>query len=375
MHKINDNRPFIFSKPILVELEKKSYPIYVERGLVRYVGRLLKEKFPSAQRYVIVTSDEIQRMHGEALITSFNEEFKVVGLAIVPDGEEAKTWNCAGELIGELLDQGLDRHSIVVAFGGGTVGDLAGFAASIFLRGIRLVQIPTTLLAQVDSSIGGKAAVNHPKGKNLIGSFHHPSLVVSDPNLLASLPKRELLSGLGEVVKHGVIADEDLFKFAEVESEKLVNADPEALTFVIRRSALIKAKLVRLDERDEKGIRAVLNYGHTFGHALETITAHHLKHGEAVAVGMGVAARISVMLGLMDKEDLLRQNRLLNKLGFELEPQHLDILKLVELMRRDKKVEMGSIRFVLPTGIGNPPILKVIPEHLICQVLEGMGFG
>lgn len=362
-------------QPIMVELGWRSYPIYVAKGLIVRVGRLLGERLPSARRCVVVTSDTIHRMHGEALMRSFGEAGIDVGLALVPDGEEAKSWFSADQLIGELLELGLDRQSVVVSFGGGAVGDLSGFVASIFLRGVSLVQVPTTLLAQVDSSIGGKAAVNHPKGKNLIGSFHQPALVVSDLELLITLPRRELLSGLGEVVKYGVIADPDLFGLAEAIGEKLINADLGALTDVVRRCATIKAKLVGLDERDTRGIRAALNYGHTVGHALEVLTGLGLRHGEAVALGMGVAAQISERLGLMEKGDVVRQRRLLEQLGFELEPPRLDPLKLIEVMHRDKKVEGDSIRLVLPTGIGSTPVLRPVPDHIISKVLEDEGFG
>jgi 3-dehydroquinate synthase len=361
-------------QPIMVELGERTYPIYIAQGLIERVGPLLRERLPSARRSIVVTSEVIHKIHGRALTKSLDEAGVDVGVALVPDGEEAKSWSSADVLIGELLERGLDRLSIVVAFGGGTVGDLSGFVASIFLRGVSLIQVPTSLLAQVDSSIGGKVAINHPKGKNLIGSFHQPAFVVSDPNLLGTLPRRELLSGLGEIVKHGMIADQDLFKYIEVDGEKLVNADPEALTHVVRRSAVIKARLVGLDERDTKGIRAILNYGHTVGHALETLLGIKLRHGEAVAIGMCVAACISERMGFIEKEDVVRQKQLLERLGFELEPPPFDASRLIEVMHRDKKVEGKSIRFVLPTGIGKQPVLMTVPDHLISQILEDEGF-
>jgi 3-dehydroquinate synthase len=358
-----------------IELGDRSYTVYVGPGLVGMVGPLVKERIPTVDRCVVVTSEAIRRAHGRAMEKSLDEADISAGMALVPDGEEAKSWSAAEELIGELLEQGLDRHSVVIAFGGGAVGDLSGFVASIFLRGVSLVQVPTTLLAQVDSSLGGKTAVNHPKGKNLIGSFHQPSLVVSDPEVLLTLPKRELLSGLGEVVKHGVIADRGLFEFVEADAERLVQACPDALAHVVRRSVAIKGRLVELDEHDNKGVRAILNYGHTAGHALEITSNLELRHGEAVALGMMIASRISEKVGLMGNLDVERQRSLLEELGFEMEPPLSDPSMIVEAMHRDKKAEAGTIRFVLPTGIGDPPVLRAVSEHLIIQTLEDEGYG
>jgi 3-dehydroquinate synthase len=295
----------------VVELGERSYPVYVEAGLLERVGPLIKEVLPAAGKCVVITSETVHGIHGETLETSLEEAGINGGVVLVPDGEAAKSWAVAEQLIGELLLKGLDRQSMVVAFGGGAIGDLSGFVASIYLRGVRLVQVPTTLLSQVDSSLGGKAAVNHPMGKNLIGSFHQPSLVVSDPGLLATLPRRELLSGLGEVVKHGVIADGDLFDYVGEHGEEMLEADPDHLSHAVRRSVAIKARLVALDERDDKGIRAALNYGHTIGHAVEALSGMEVRHGEAVALGMVAAARISEELGLMAKDDVGRQRRLL----------------------------------------------------------------
>ncbi len=317
----------------------------------------------------------ILKTHGEALLKSLQEAGIREGTVLVPDGEEAKSWSAAEELIGDLLELGLDRKSAVIAFGGGAVGDLAGFVASIYLRGVALVQVPTTLLAQVDSSLGGKTAVNHPKGKNLIGSFHQPSLVVSDPSILLTLPREELLSGMGEVIKHGVVADAALFKFIEDKAGSLVEAAPSALVHVIERSVAIKGRLVSVDERDNKGIRAILNYGHTTGHALEILSEHKLRHGEAVAFGMIVASKLSNSLGLITIRDIKRQRKLLEALGFRSTPPKLGSTEIVEMMHRDKKAMGEYIRFVLPTGIGRTPILRPVSESLIIQSLEDEGYG
>ena len=358
-----------------VELGARSYPVHVGTGLFGRAGPLVKEQLPDARSCAVVTSESILEAHGMPLVESLRGAGIRAGTVLVPDGEEAKSWSAAGELIGDLLELGLDRGSAVIAFGGGAVGDLAGFVASIYLRGVGLVQIPTTLLAQADSSLGGKTAVNHPRGKNLIGSFHQPSLVVSDPSLLRTLPRRELLSGLGEVAKHGVIADAALFRFIEDEAASLLEADPHALAHVVRRSVAIKGGLVSADERDDRGLRAVLNYGHTAGHALEILTGHELRHGEAVALGMIVASRISNGLGLIPSRGVERQRRLLESLGFGLTPPRLGSTEIVEIMRRDKKAVGGSIMFVLPTGIGSTPVLRPVSETLITRTLEDEGYG
>jgi 3-dehydroquinate synthase len=361
--------------PVTVELGMRSYLVHVGRGLLKNTGILIKERFPDANRCVVITSEAILGIHGEVLLDALHMADIEASVAQVPDGEEAKSWQCVESLIGELLENRLDRKSVVVAFGGGAVGDVSGFVSSIFMRGIDLVQVPTTLLAQVDSSLGGKAAVNHPLGKNLVGTFHQPSLVVSDPELLTTLPKKEILSGLVEVVKHGVIADRDLFEYVEERSRELMDANPDALTHVVRKSVVIKAKLIALDERDTEGLRAILNYGHTLGHALETLTDHRLRHGEAVALGMETAAIISEKLSLITRGEVERQTCLLEALGLNLESPAVDIGRVVEVMRRDKKTEKGVIRFVLPTGIGSDPVLREVPEDLIRQTLEEKSYG
>jgi len=358
-----------------INLGDRSYSIHVGVGIVSSTGHLIRERLPEVRTCGVVTSDGIPEIHVEALTGSLESAGLNIGIVKVPDGEEAKSWEVAGDLIGELLDIGLDRRSAVIAFGGGAIGDLAGFAAAIYMRGVSLVQVPTTLLAQVDSSYGGKTAVNHPKGKNLIGAFYQPSLVVSDQGILGTLPRRELLSGLGEVVKHGVIADPELFKLTETEGERLMNADPDALSEAVIRSVAIKGRLVEEDERDDKGARAILNYGHTVGHSLETMSHHGLRHGEAVALGMEVASRISLSLGLMASKDVERQTKTLESIGFDLNPPESDLKTLMEVTHRDKKAIGDTINFVLPTGIGKSPRVKGVQDALILDTMKGMGYG
>ena len=357
-----------------IHLEERSYAIHVGDGVIEKSGQLIRERLPQVRTCAVVTSEGIPGEHVQALEESLRSAGLEAGLVEVPDGEKAKSWDVAGALIGELLDVGLDRRSAVIAMGGGAIGDLAGFAAAIYMRGIHLVQVPTTLLAQVDSSFGGKTAVNHPKGKNLIGAFYQPSLVISDTGILRTLPERELLSGLGEVVKHGVIADPELFRLTEAEGGRLLEADPGALSEVVVRSVAVKGRLIEEDEREE-GARAILNYGHTAGHALEILSEGGLRHGEAVALGMEVAAEIANGMDLFKAEDKERQRAVLDSLGFNLEPPKVDMNKVMAAMHRDKKAVGGAINFVLPTGIGSTPVLRGLSDDLIADTMERMGYG
>ena len=360
---------------VKIRLEERSYPVYVAPGLIMKIGELITFNLPKATRSAVVTSKNIWRLYGEILKDSFKVARQKNETVLVPEGEVAKSWDEAARVVGELLDLSLDRRSVLIAFGGGSVGDLAGFVAAIYLRGINLVQIPTTLLAQVDSGIGGKAAVNHPKGKNLIGAFKQPSLVVSDPELLASLPAREIRSGLAEVVKYGVIADLELFEFVEGNLDTIQQCEPAPLTNVVRRCARIKGGYVERDERDLKGIRAALNYGHTLGHAVESLSIPRMRHGEAVAIGMDFAGRLSMSLGLFKKKELERQRTLLESLGLKTSIPDLRLKDILEVLRRDKKVEGGSIRFVLPTGVGSATVVKPIKEKTIIRELGRSGIG
>lgn len=342
-----------------VHLGEGSYHVLAGGGLLGRLGEAIHEYIPDVTGCILVTSPSVDRLYGAQAMTAL--EALHPGKVIIPEGEEAKTWDAAGELLGALIKHGLDRRGVVVALGGGSVGDSAGFAASTYMRGVRVVQAPTTLLGQVDSGVGGKTAVNHAAGKNLIGSFHQPALVACDTGLLSTLPRRELRSGLAEVAKYGVISDATLYGGVEAEAEKLQSADADALRWVIARCVAAKARYVESDERDERGIRAALNYGHTVGHAVETLSGHTIRHGEAVAIGMVAASRVAVSLGLLRRADLERQIVLLESLGLHIEaPYGVD--EVIPLMRRDKKAEHGSIRLVLPTGIGSEPAVRVVSE-------------
>lgn len=345
---------------ISVGLGTRSYPVIVGIGLVER----LDDHLPENGRIAVISTPIINDLYGN-LIESMDRDYELIK---VPDGEDAKTWETVKDVLGKLLEYGLDRKSTVVALGGGTVGDLAGFAASIYMRGIDVVQVPTTLLAMVDSGIGGKTAVNHPKGKNLVGSFHQPSKVIIDPLFLDSLPAREVRSGLAETVKYGIISDKGLFEI--LEGKNISDLEPETMVEIITRCAAIKARYVEQDERDNKGIRAVLNYGHTTGHSIENLSKHKVNHGEGVAIGMGVAALIAEGVDLVDNDMRTRQERLLKKIGLPTKVPDLEIAEIVKVMHIDKKAEDGRIRFVLPTGIGEEPVLKYISEEIIASALR-----
>ena len=353
-----------------VKLGDWGYKIFVGVGLSGRLREVVAASRPDATGCVVVTSQPIEGLYGEAVAASL--EGLNPKTILVPDGEEAKHWDNAGTLLGEFLDMGLDRNGVVVALGGGAVGDLAGFAASIYMRGVAMIQVPTTLLAMVDSSIGGKTAVNHAKGKNMIGSFHQPIAVVADPLLLRSLPIREVRSGLAEIIKHGVIADDSLFQYVEENTGHLLGLDPERMSHVVGRNASIKAGYVEKDERDAKGVRAALNYGHTLGHAVERLASPTLRHGEAVSIGMMYAAHLSVNMGLMDPGDAQAQRRVLEAIGLPTKLPPLKADELIGYMRRDKKAEGGAIRMVLPTGIGTPPTLGIVEEPRLFEALEAV---
>ena len=353
---------------ITVNLGERSHKIIIEEGVLGRLGDIIRENIDNITGCIVVTNSTIDNLYGACVQDSL-ERYSPQKV-IVQEGEDAKTWVQAGLLIGSILKKGLDRRGLIVALGGGSVGDLAGFVASIYLRGVRIVQVPTTILGMLDSSIGGKTAVNHDDGKNLVGSFYQPSLVVSDPSVLRSLPKRETSSGLSEAVKYGVIADESLFKLLESKQNKLLNIDTYELSKVISICASIKAGYVEADERDDKGIRNALNYGHTVGHAIETVTGHQINHGEAVAIGMVAESQVAMSQGLLTKNDYERQLSLLTGLGLNIKLHSVNLCQVIEYMRRDKKAISGKIRLVLPTGIGSKPILRMVPEKEILKTLE-----
>jgi 3-dehydroquinate synthase len=275
-----------------------------------------------------------------------------------------------------LVENRHNRTTTLIALGGGVVGDITGFAAATYQRGVNFIQVPTTLLAQVDSSVGGKTAVNHPRGKNLIGAFHQPVAVLADTTVLASLPVRELQAGLAEVVKYGVIADSEFFDWLEANVEALLALDGDALRHAVARSCEIKAGIVAEDER-EAGIRALLNYGHTFGHAIEALTGYcELLHGEAVAIGMVMAADVAIRAGLLEAADGVRIKRLITRFGLPVAPPELPAGEFLKAMKMDKKVVDGSLRLVLPAAIGDARVTAEVPPAVLETALtEGDTIG
>lgn len=355
--------------PITINLGERSHPIYIGENLLNQLGVLLDENIQDITSCLIVTSSPIYELYGKNLLSQLSK-YKTEKI-LVPDGEAAKSWVVAEQLLGDYIDYGLDRKGVIISLGGGSVGDLTGFTASIYLRGLRIIQIPTTLLGQVDSGIGGKTAINHSKGKNLVGTFHQPSLIVCDTSVIKTLQIRELHAGLAEVIKYGVISDESLLNLLEKKRKTILKADKYVLTEIIKKCILIKAKFVEEDEKDSKGKRAILNYGHTLGHVIETLSNHEINHGEAISIGMIAASKIAETLGYLLHRDLERLENLLKSYNLPTIPPKFDTSKLLDIMKRDKKAESNIINFILPTGIGKTPVIKPVPEDIILKSLGG----
>lgn len=300
-------------KTLEVSLGDRSYPIYIGSGLISKSE--LFQPFIAGQSVYIVSNTTVAPLYSKTLIETISGDAKSVHEIILPDGESYKDWATIQKIFDALLANGADRKTVIIALGGGVVGDMAGFAAASFMRGIRFIQVPTTLLAQVDSSVGGKTGINHPLGKNMIGAFHQPVAVIADLDTLKTLPPRELSAGLAEVVKHGAIADATFFDWIESHTKELLNCDLAAMSHAVERSCEIKSAVVAADEK-ESGIRAILNYGHTFGHAIESGLGYgEWLHGEAVACGMVMAADLSARLGHISASDVNRIKRLVEALA------------------------------------------------------------
>jgi 3-dehydroquinate synthase len=355
---------------IKVELGERSYGIAIDAGILADIGKKLTG-FGFSAKAALVSNPTVFSLYGNPVAASVRTAGFEVFEIIIPDGEEYKNLSSAEHIYSEMLAARLDRKSVLIALGGGVVGDVAGFAASTYMRGIGFIQIPTTLLAQVDSSVGGKTGVNHPLGKNMIGTFWQPRLVWIDIDTLKSLPEREFLSGLAEVIKYGVIWDEGLFSYLEKNVEKVLRLDNGALSYLIGRSCEIKAKVVSGDER-ESGLRAILNYGHTIGHAIETVTGYKKYfHGEAVAVGMVAEARISMELGLIDNGRLQRIRTLIESYRLPVAlPEGIDPVQLFAAMQLDKKTVSGDLTFILPEKIGKVRIHKGLSLKKMGEIFD-----
>ncbi len=349
----------------------RSYDIACGSGLLASLGRRAFEA--GGRRAVVITDAAVAASHALVVTDSLQAAGVERTVLTVPSGEASKSLAVAGRLWGELAGRAVDRATHVVAVGGGVIGDLAGFVAATFARGLPVWQVPTTLVAQVDSAIGGKTGINLETGKNLVGAFWQPRGVIADIDTLATLPDREFVSGLAEVVKYGMILDAPFFDWLEVESEAILARQPAQLALAVERSAALKARVVEQDERETSGLRAALNYGHTFGHAYETAAGYgKLLHGEAVAIGMARAARLAVLLGRLEPGVVARQDELLARFGLPTTPGvvgPLDPGRLLEIMSRDKKSLGGRLRFVLPDRVGRVELVGDIDAALVREAL------
>lgn len=354
----------------MVALRENPYPIYTGHGIFARVPAWLSHAGVGKDA-VIISHPLVERLHGAGLTAVLKGKGYSVKVFNVPEGEASKSAVHALRLIEQIAAYDVGRRIFIVALGGGVVGDLAGFVAAIYKRGVPYVQIPTTLLAQVDSSIGGKTGIDLKCGKNLVGAFHQPQMVVSDAAVLKTLAKRQLINGLAEVIKYGMIADRTLFAYIERNYAALLKGDRQALTHVVARSTAIKARVVASDEKETKGLRTILNFGHTAGHAIEAATRYgQYQHGEAVALGMRVAAEISMALKLLKIADAGRLNQLLDAVGFPQRIQGAQLSKIMDLMRHDKKFVAGKNRFVLAQGIGRVKVVEGIPQEIITAALK-----
>lgn len=356
---------------VRVALAERSYDIEIGSGLLLDAGSHLQRWVP-ATRAVVITDSNVRALHAEKVAASLGAAGIRTHLCEVPAGEASKSVAVADSLWQQVLEFGADRKSVVVAVGGGVIGDLAGFVAATFARGLPFVQVPTTLLADVDSSVGGKVGVNLPRAKNMVGAFWQPRGVLIDLDSLQTLPEREYRAGLAEVVKYGVILDPAFFTYLEGHVAAINARDPAALRHLIATSCELKARVVEQDEREETGLRAVLNYGHTFCHAIEAVTHYgEYLHGEAVSIGMICASRLAELLGRIPAELTARQERLLQALGLPVSMPDLPRDQLLAAMQHDKKVEHGQLRFVLPSRMGHVELVGGVDAELARQAMGG----
>jgi 3-dehydroquinate synthase len=356
---------------VSIDLAERSYDIHIGAGLLGQAG--LFAGLPRASSVLIVSNETVAPLYAASLAATLGQHYAKVLTLTLPDGEVHKTWQTLNLIFDALLQNGCDRKTLLVALGGGVVGDMTGYAAASFMRGVPFVQVPTTLLAQVDSSVGGKTGINHPLGKNMVGAFYQPLRVLCDLDTLKTLPDRELSAGLAEVIKYGPIADLAFMEWLEAHMDALLARDGDALAHAVKRSCEIKAWVVAQDER-EGGLRAILNFGHTFGHAIEAGMGYGVwLHGEAVACGMLMAARLSQRLGMVDAPFVARLQALVLRAGLPVVGPVLDTAdnagRYLELMRLDKKSEAGEIKFVLIDGPSKAS-LRGAPDALVREVID-----
>ena len=352
-----------------IALGTRSYDIVIGASLLDDPASW--QGLPDSRDALIVTNTSVGPLYGERLATRLARRHKRVLQLALPDGEVHKDWQHLNLIFDRLLESGCDRKTVIYALGGGVVGDMAGFAAACYMRGLPLVQVPTTLLAQVDSSVGGKTAINHPAGKNMIGAFYQPARVICDLDLLDTLPAREMSAGLAEVIKYGPIADLPFLDWIEAHIDALRAHDKPALAYAVQRCCEIKAAVVGQDER-ENGLRAILNFGHTFGHAIETGLGHGVwLHGEAVGCGMVLGAELSARLGLVDSAFVDRLTRLVQRAGLPTLAPLMSAERWLQLMRGDKKAEAGEIRFVVINGVGRAAV-RSADDDLVIDVIASL---
>ena len=357
------------ARKITVELGERSYPIVVEPGALRRLGDF--PEFQDRGHVVVITDEQVAEHYLGTVIERLKKVAGKVESFAIPVGEQSKSVKLLEEIWNRLLEIGTDRKSTIVALGGGVVGDLAGFAAASFGRGIDFIQIPTSLLAQVDSSVGGKVGINLPAAKNMVGAFWQPKFVLIDPEVLATLEDDIYVSGMAEVVKYGVIMDAPFFKQLDDSVEPILNRDPVAMTDVVAKCCELKAQVVREDETESTGRRAILNYGHTFGHAIENVYGYgEYLHGQAISIGMQCAARLALEQGLVDQEFASQQTDLLTSLGLPLAIEPGRETELVAAMHRDKKVVSGKLKLVLPTKIGNVQLIDAPDDATLARAFQ-----
>jgi 3-dehydroquinate synthase len=355
---------------VQVALGARSYSIQIGEGLLATAGATISAVLPRCRRVVLLSNPTVDALYGRRVIASLRAAGMIVDVILIPDGERFKTWETLDQILTQMLTLGIDRSSVLVALGGGVVGDIGGFAAAIYQRGIAFVQIPTTLLAQVDSSVGGKVAVNHPLGKNMLGAFYQPKVVLIDLAVLRSLPAREITAGLAEVIKYGFIGESDFVTWFEENTDNLRALKPEQIAFAVRKSCEAKAAIVAADET-ETGVRALLNFGHTFAHAIESgLGFGAWLHGEAVGAGMVAAAALSHRLGRISELDATRVRALVSRIGCPVDLPPLGATRYWELMQMDKKAENEKVTFILLNKIGFAEVVRAVAFADVVPLLK-----
>ena len=355
---------------VTVDLKSNPYTIAIGHDILGEIPKFIRP-LDLGKDAVIITHPVIERLHGGKLSAGLRKAGYTVKVFDVPAGEKSKSAAFALRLLKQISTYDVDKKIFIIALGGGVVGDLAGFVAAIYKRGVPCIQVPTTLLAQIDSSIGGKTAIDLETGKNLVGAYYQPRLVLADTKVLKTLDKRQIRNGLAEAIKYGVIGDTKLFDYIEANHQKFLNGDAEALNFIVRRCAQIKAHIVALDEKETKGLRTVLNLGHTVGHAVEAAGGLNLyHHGESVGLGIRVAARIAGSMGLLKATEELRINQLISSVGLPERIAGVRLAKILDLMQHDKKFTAGHNRFVLPKRIGQVIVVNDIPADIITSAIQ-----